>query len=201
MGSSHKQPRLLRTTVVLHPPALYGFALMSDKSGPTILCATELVVRHNDRYVLDHASLSIHDGDRIGLVGRNGSGKSTFLKIIAKELVPDGGEVTQKKDLIVGYLPQTFTLDENLNVLDNVRAGAQRVLDLIAEFESLPAHSNRHEEIEEHIQRMDGWNLDNHIETAMAKLNCPAPDRDIKTLSGGSGGWPSLVHSSRSRIC
>lgn len=158
---------------------------MSDKSGPTILCATELVVRHNDRYVLDHASLSIHDGDRIGLVGRNGSGKSTFLKIIAKELVPDGGEVTQKKDLIVGYLPQTFTLDENLNVLDNVRAGAQRVLDLIAEFESLPAHSNRHEEIEEHIQRMDGWNLDNHIETAMAKLNCPAPDRDIKTLSGG----------------
>jgi ATP-binding cassette subfamily F protein uup len=158
---------------------------MSDKSGPTILCATELVVRHNDRYILDHASLSIHEGDRIGLVGRNGSGKSTFLKIIAKELVPDGGEVTQKKDLIVGYLPQTFTLDENLNVLDNVRAGAKRVLDLIAEFESLPGHSNRHEEIEEHIQRMDGWNLDNHIETAMAKLNCPAPDRDIKTLSGG----------------
>lgn len=149
------------------------------------MCATELVVRHNDRYVLDHASLSIHDGDRIGLVGRNGSGKSTFLKIIAKELVPDGGEVTQKKDLIVGYLPQTFTLDENLNVLQNVRAGAKRVLDLIAEFESLPGHSNRHEEIEEHIQRMDGWNLDNHIETAMAKLNCPAGDRDIKTLSGG----------------
>ncbi len=158
---------------------------MSDKSGPTILCATELVVRHNDRYVLERASLSIHEGDRIGLVGRNGSGKSTFLKIIAKELEPDSGEVTQKKDLVVGYLPQTFTLDEDLNVLDNVRAGAKRVLDLIAEFESLPGHSNRHEEIEEHIQRLDGWNIDNHIETAMAKLNCPAPDRDIKTLSGG----------------
>lgn len=158
---------------------------MSDKSGPTILCATELVVRHNDRYVLERASLSIHEGDRIGLVGRNGSGKSTFLKIIAKELEPDSGEVTQKKDLVVGYLPQTFTLDEDLNVLDNVRAGAKRVLDLIAEFESLPGDSNRHEEIEEHIQRLDGWNIDNHIETAMAKLNCPAPDRDIKTLSGG----------------
>jgi len=158
---------------------------MSDKSGPTILSATELVVRHNDRYVLDHASLSIHEKDRIGLVGRNGSGKSTFLRIIAKELVPDGGEVTQKKDLIVGYLPQNFTLDENLNVLDNVRSGAKRVMDLIADFESLPATSKRHEEIEEHIQRLDGWNLDNHIETAMAKLNCPAGDRDIKTLSGG----------------
>ncbi len=158
---------------------------MSDKSGPTILCATELVVRHNDRYVLERASLSIHEGDRIGLVGRNGSGKSTFLRIIAKELDPDSGEVTQKKDLVVGYLPQTFTLDEDLNVLDNVRAGAKRVLDLIAEFESLPGDSNRHEEIEEHIQRLDGWNIDNHIETAMAKLNCPAPDRDIKTLSGG----------------
>lgn len=158
---------------------------MSEKSGPTILCATELVVRYNDRYVLERASLSIHEGDRIGLVGRNGSGKSTFLKIIAKELEPDSGEVTQKKDLIVGYLPQTFMLDENLNVLDNVRLGAKRVLDLIAEFESLPAESNRHEEIEEHIQRLDGWNIDNHIETAMAKLNCPAADRDIKTLSGG----------------
>lgn len=150
-----------------------------------ILTATDLEVRHNELVVLDRATLAIEEDGRVGMVGRNGCGKSTFLKIIAGQLQPDGGEVVRRRDLVVGYLPQEFALDPNLTVEQNVRTGAKAVLDLIHEFETLPANSNKHADIEAHITRLDGWRIDNHVQTAMAHLNCPAPDRDIATLSGG----------------
>ena len=64
-----------------------------------ILTASDLEVRYNDRVVLDRASLTIDESDRIGLVGRNGSGKSTFLKIIAGEMAPDAGKVALPRHL------------------------------------------------------------------------------------------------------
>ena len=91
----------------------------------------------------------------------------------------------RRRDLVTGYLPQEFALDPNLNVEQNVRVGAKEVLDLIHEFETLPADSKKHSEIEAHITRLDGWRIDNHVQTAMAHLFCPAGDRDISTLSGG----------------
>ena len=68
---------------------------------------------------------------------------------------------------------------------ENIRSGARVVLDLMAEFESLPAHSKRHAELEERITHLDGWALDRRIETAVAHLNCPEGSRRIETLSGG----------------
>src|ERR1039457_3281133 len=76
-------------------------------------------------------------------------------------------------------------LDPAKNVLENIRAGAKPVLDLIAEFESLPHDSKRHEHLEHRIAALEGWTLDRRIETAMSHLNCPAGDRRIDTLSGG----------------
>jgi ATP-binding cassette subfamily F protein uup len=151
----------------------------------TLLTATELVVRFNERAVLDGATLTIGERDRIGMVGRNGSGKSTMLRILADRQAPDAGEVTRRRDLLVGYLPQHFALDPALDVAANVRAGAQQVLDLIHEFESLPATSSRHADLEHRIQALDGWGLDHRLATAMAHLNCPAGDRRVDTLSGG----------------
>jgi ATP-binding cassette subfamily F protein uup len=150
-----------------------------------ILTASDLVVRYNQRAILDAATLGIEEGDRIGLVGRNGCGKTTFLKILAGLQAPDGGEVTARRDLVVSYLSQDFTLDASLDVRGNVRQGARHVLDLIAEFESLPAESKRHEELEHRIQALEGWSLDQRIETAMSHLNCPPGDRGIDSLSGG----------------
>jgi len=150
-----------------------------------ILTATDIVVRYHDRATLTGATLGIAEGDRIGLVGRNGSGKTTFLRILAGLQSPDSGEVTRRRDLVVGYLPQDFTLDPAKTVAGNVREGARHVLDLIAEFETLPAASSRHEELERRIAALDGWNLDQRLATAMAHLNCPAPDRPIDSLSGG----------------
>jgi ATPase subunit of ABC transporter with duplicated ATPase domains len=151
----------------------------------TLLTATNLVVRYNEHAVLDGATLAIDEGNRIGLVGRNGCGKTTFLKILAGSQNPDGGTVSRRRDLVVSYLSQDFTLDPAKTVYENIRDGAQHVLDLIAEFESLPAESKRHGELEHRIAALEGWTLDTRIGITMAHLNCPAGERRIDTLSGG----------------
>jgi ATP-binding cassette subfamily F protein uup len=152
---------------------------------PTIISASEVTVRYNNHTVIDAVTLGIQEGDRIGLVGRNGCGKTTFLKILAGLQTPDGGEVSRQRDLVISYLPQDFMLDDNKNVYENIRDGAQHVINLIAEFESLPHDSKRHEELEQRIQVLEGWTMDRRIEAAMAHLNCPPADRRIDSLSGG----------------
>src|SRR5271169_4574603 len=151
----------------------------------TIISASEVTVRYNEHAILDDVTLGIQEGDRIGLVGRNGSGKTTFLKILAGLQSPDSGEISRQRDLVVSYLPQDFMLDATKNVYENVRDGAQHVLNLITEFESLPHDSKRHGELEQRIMVLDGWTVDRRIEIAMAHLNCPAADRRIESLSGG----------------
>jgi ATP-binding cassette subfamily F protein uup len=165
----------------------------------TILNATDVTVRYNDRAILDAATLAIDEGQRIGLVGRNGCGKTTFLKLLAGLQSPDSGEVTRRHDLVASYLSQDFTLDPALDVRGNVRAGAQHVLDLIAEFESLPADSKRHEALEHRIQTLEGWTVDSRVETAMAHLNCPPGDRGIASLSGGEKRRVALARAIVSR--
>jgi ATP-binding cassette subfamily F protein uup len=165
----------------------------------TILNATDVTVRYNDRAILDAATLAIDEGQRIGLVGRNGCGKTTFLKLLAGLQSPDHGEVTRRHDLVASYLSQDFTLDPALDVRGNVRAGAQHVLDLIAEFESLPADSKRHEALEHRIQTLEGWTVDSRVETAMAHLNCPPGDRGIASLSGGEKRRVALARAIVSR--
>ncbi len=151
----------------------------------TILAANNLTLRFNERTILDSATLGLDEGDRVGLVGRNGCGKTTFLRILARALTPDSGELAARRDLVVSYLPQEFTLDSSLDVRGNVRMGARPTLDLIAEFESLPSASKRHEELERRIHALDGWTLDQRVETALSHLNCPPGERRIDSLSGG----------------
>ncbi|MDB6016020.1 MAG: transporter [Pedosphaera sp.] len=158
---------------------------MANDSTTAILTATDLEVRYNEQLVLNKASLTICERDRIGMVGRNGSGKSTFLRILAGEQQPDAGTQTRRRDLVIGYLSQEFTLDLEKNVYENVRAGAKHVLDLIHQFESLPAESKRHDELEERIRLLDGWGLEHRLKTAMSHLNVPDGERRIDTLSGG----------------
>jgi len=157
---------------------------MAD-AAPTLLTALDLGVRYNEDVILDGASLTIREGEHVGLVGRNGSGKSTFLKILAGHQTADRGEITCRRGMIVSYLSQEFTLDSAKSVYENIREGAKHVDDLIAEFESLPPESKRHEELEHRIVALDGWNLDNRLETAMSHLGVPGSDRRIDSLSGG----------------
>ncbi len=138
-----------------------------------------------EQIVLDKASLSIHEYDRIGLVGKNGAGKSTFLKIISGIQHPDSGEVAKRKNLVTGFLSQEFTLDEAKNVYENILAGAEKELNLIREYELTTFDSPNKHYLEETIMQMDSWNLEKRINILAKSLNAPDTDRDIASLSGG----------------
>ncbi|MBL1212215.1 MAG: ATP-binding cassette domain-containing protein [Ignavibacteriae bacterium] len=168
---------------------------MKNNVTPVILTAMELDVHFGEQIILDNASLSVHEGDRIGLVGRNGVGKSTFLKIISGLMEPDSGNVAKKKELVVGFLTQEFTLDEFKNVYENVLAGADNILVLIDEYESLPFDSPKRNILEEKIQYLDGWNLEKKINQLLKSLNAPEADRAIDTLSGGEKRRVALCRS------
>lgn len=165
----------------------------------TLIAANEISVAYNNRVILDEASLAIHENDRIGLVGRNGSGKTTFLRLLAGLQTADSGEITRRRDRVLGYLPQDFTLDASKTVIENIRDGARHVLDLIAEFESLPSDSPRHEEVEHRIMALEGWSIDQRIATAMSHLNCPEGQRPIDQLSGGEKRRVALCRAIVSR--
>ena len=158
---------------------------MSQSPRITLLDASELKVRFNDNEVLKSASLTIRDGDHLGMVGRNGCGKSTFLKILAGIAQADDGKVTPRSGLGIGYLPQGLDASDDVSVLDTIRDGAAHSFNLLDEYESLPADSNRQTELEQQIATADAWNIETRIETAMMHLNTPAADRLMGTLSGG----------------
>lgn len=158
---------------------------MKSNVNPVILTAMELEVRFGEQIILDKASLSIHEGDRIGLVGRNGAGKSTFLKVISGSLSPDSGDVAKKKNLVTGMLSQEFTLDETKNVHENILDGAAKIVSLLKEYEELPHDSSQRHLLEEKILQVDGWDLERKIDLLITSLNAPKADREIVTLSGG----------------
>jgi len=160
-----------------------------------LLDASELKVRFNENEVLKSASLTIRDGDHLGMVGRNGCGKSTFLKILAGIAHADDGKVTLRTGLGIGYLPQGLNASDGVSVLDTIRDGAEHSFNLLDEYEALPADSNRQTELEQQIVAADAWNIETRIETAMMHLNTPAADRLMGTLSGGEKRRVALCRS------
>ena len=160
-----------------------------------MLDASELKVRFNENEVLKSASLTIRDGDHLGMVGRNGCGKSTFLKILAGIAHADDGKVTLRTGLGIGYLPQGLNASDGVSVLDTIRDGAEHSFNLLDEYEALPADSNRQTELEQQIAAADAWNIETRIETAMMHLNTPASDRLMGTLSGGEKRRVALCRS------
>ncbi len=149
-----------------------------------------------DKQVLRDISLGFYYGAKIGVLGLNGSGKSTLLRIMAG-LDPDYvGEISATKGYSIGYLEQEPQLDESKTVQEIVQEAVAPTLALLARFEevnaefanpdadfdSLIAEQTR---LQEEIDRLDAWNLDNHLEIAMDALRCPPPDAPIKILSGG----------------
>ncbi|MBI2429308.1 MAG: ATP-binding cassette domain-containing protein [Ignavibacteriales bacterium] len=172
---------------------------MSKQISPVLVAAKDISIRFGEQVVLKDATLSIHQTDRIGLIGTNGSGKSTLIKIIAGLIPPDSGDISRKRELVTGYLSQDFTLDESKSVFENIMDGAHDVIDILREYESLPYDSERHHILEEHIHLLDGWNLENRIEAAMHSLNVPDKERDIATLSGGEKRRVALCRAIISR--
>ena len=151
----------------------------------TILSVSEIAVRYGDRVVLDGAAVVIHADDRVGMVGRNGTGKSTFLRIAAGSMEPDSGKVVLRRDLITGYLPQVFDLADKETVHQNILEGARHILDMVREYEHTPADSSHSGELLGRIEHADGWNIEHRTKSLIAHLHAPDPDRIVGTLSGG----------------
>ncbi len=158
---------------------------MAEESAIVMASVESLEKAFGTQIILNKACLAIYEGERIGLVGSNGSGKSTFLKILAGFEQPDSGTVVRRKGIRVGFLPQEFTLDQTLNVRENVMSGASHVTELLKEYESLPHDSTRAHDIETKLNHIDGWNIENKAENIMTRLNCPPPDSPVSNLSGG----------------
>ncbi|MBI2776708.1 MAG: energy-dependent translational throttle protein EttA [Chloroflexi bacterium] len=149
-----------------------------------------------DRTVLEDISISFYPGAKIGVIGSNGAGKSSLLRIMAG--LDDGfvGEARLTPGFTVGHLSQEPQLDPAKNVTQNVLDGVRPVQDLIdaynavmakwsdpdADYEAVGAEQAA---LEDRINAADAWNLERNVEIAMDALRCPPDDADVTTLSGG----------------
>lgn len=153
------------------------------------------------KQIIKNIYLSFYYGAKIGIIGLNGSGKSTVMKIIAGIDQSFQGDVVFSPGYTVGYLPQEPELDPQKTVREVVLEGAQEVVDVLKEYEEInlafgdedvlndPDKMDkliaRQGEIQDKIDAMDAWELDNKIERAMDALRCPPDDQLIEFLSGG----------------
>ena len=153
------------------------------------------------KQIIKNIYLSFFYGAKIGIIGLNGSGKSTVMKIIAGLDKSFQGDVVFSPGYSVGYLPQEPELDPNKTVRDIVLEGAQEIVDVLAEYEEInnafmdedvmsdPDKMDkliaRQGEVQDKIDALDAWELDTKIERAMDALRCPPDDQLIGTLSGG----------------
>ena len=148
--------------------------------------------------VLKNIWLSFYYGAKIGVLGLNGSGKSSLLKIIAGLDTNHQGKVTFDKDYKIGYLEQEPTLDDNKTVRQIVEEGVQHIVNVIKDYEDVnnklcePLDDDAmmkaielQGELMEKMDHYDAWNLDHKLETAMESLRCPEGDTAINICSGG----------------
>jgi len=151
---------------------------------------------HGDKVILDDVTMSFYPGAKIGVVGPNGAGKSTILKIMAGLEQPSNGEARLTPGHSVGILLQEPPLNEDKDVIGNVREGVAEIYAKLerfneiseemanpdADYDTLLAEMGR---LQDELDHADAWDLDSQLEQAMDALRCPPPDADVKVLSGG----------------
>jgi energy-dependent translational throttle protein EttA len=148
----------------------------------------------NKKVILKDIYLGYYYGAKIGVLGLNGAGKSTLLKILAGVDTQIDGQIVRQPNYTVGYLEQEPQLEKGKTVLDIVRQGVASTLKLLQDFEDIsnkfaePMSDAQMEkllarqgEIQEKIDKLDAWNLDQQLEQAMDALRCPPSDQVVKS--------------------
>ncbi|RYG68365.1 ATP-binding cassette domain-containing protein, partial [bacterium] len=148
--------------------------------------------------VLNNIDLQFLPGTKIAIIGVNGAGKSTLMKIMGGIDTEYTGEAWAAEGIRVGYLQQEPKLDESKSVMDNVKDGVREVADMIDRFNAISAEMGDPKDdtdfdklleemgvLQEKIDAVDGWTLDNQLEIAMEALRCPPGDSPVTKLSGG----------------
>jgi sulfate-transporting ATPase len=180
--------------------AAFHFFNMSNNNEPNKIIFSMVKVSkfYDKRPVLKDIYLSFFYGAKIGVLGLNGAGKSSLLRIIAGQDKDFNGEVVFSKGYTVGLLEQEPKLDDTKTVRETVEEAVQETVDLLKEFEEINAKFaepmsddemnallERQGEVQEKLDAADAWDLDSRLEMAMDALRCPPPETPVKTLSGG----------------
>ncbi|HBV99120.1 MAG: ABC transporter [Peptococcaceae bacterium BICA1-7] len=154
-----------------------------------LLSAENICKSYSEKKLLYNISLGINEGDKIGLIGINGTGKTTLLKIIAGVEQPDEGVVVRGNSVRIEYLPQNPCFDPQASVLEQVFKGSSPVMKLIREYEeALSGRENSSERIlklTHDMDAMNAWNMESEARTILTKLGVTDFNARIDTLSGG----------------
>ena len=158
---------------------------------------SNLSLAYGDRPLLDKVDLTIHKGERIGILGQNGAGKSTFMKLLCGQALPDSGELWRAGDLRVAYLDQNLPELSNETVYDYVASGLAELGDLLRRYHAMthtdadkidwsdPRQMDAMAELQRQIEARDGWAFQHRIDNVVDSLKLPA-DSLMGNLSGGS---------------
>ena len=149
---------------------------------------------HGDKVILGNVTLAFLPGAKIGVVGPNGMGKSTLLRMMAGLEQPSNGEARLLPGFTVGMLGQEPVLDESKTVLGNVEEGVADVKALLEQYNQIAEKMatdysdellSELGKLQEQLDHRGGWDLDSQLEQAMDALRCPPPEADVRVLSGG----------------
>ena len=173
-----------------------------------LLKLTDISIAFGDHELLDNANLTIDSGQRIGLLGRNGEGKSTLLRLINGEIKPDNGEIRYQVGSTIASLEQTPGMAQESTVFDVVASGLGSVGEWISEYQSISIARDDHArgdheltmhrlaELQQKLEACDGWNLSGNVEKTLSRLSLPSQEM-VNSLSGG---WQRRVSLARALV-
>ncbi len=171
---------------------------MSNEQEKVIYSMHRVTKRHGQKEVLKNITLGYFYGAKIGVLGLNGAGKSSLLKILAGVDKNFDGNIVIAPGYSIGYLEQEPLVDETRTVREVVEEGVKEVIDLVHEFndinakfaepmepEEMDALIDRQAKVQEKMDAMDAWDIDSRLEMAMDALRCPPADAKVSEISGG----------------
>lgn len=150
-----------------------------------LLSASEIRLSYGWQTLLDGVTLAIEAGEKVGLVGRNGCGKTSLLKILTGEHAADSGDISVRRGTRIGYLPQEFELDDQRTVHENIAAGAADIVEAMRRYEHGEGTETELADLLHLIDHVDGWNLDARIKATATALDAPPLNAPVAPLSGG----------------
>jgi ATPase subunit of ABC transporter with duplicated ATPase domains len=171
---------------------------MVNEANKVIYSMIKVSKKYRDQYVLKDITLSYFYGAKIGVLGLNGSGKSSLLRILAGVDTEFEGETILSEGFTIGLLEQEPQLEPEATVREIVEQGVQDTVDLLAEYEeinagfaepmdddAMQALIERQGEVQDRLEALDAWNLDSRLDMAMDAPRCPPADTKCGVLSGG----------------
>ncbi|WP_447555929.1 ATP-binding cassette domain-containing protein [Vreelandella sp. EE22] len=166
----------------------------------TLLRLEQLQLAYGTHVLLNRADLTVEKGERLALVGRNGTGKSTLLKLVAGDILPDDGTVWRAPGLKIGVLAQELPESSGMTIFDMVAQGLPEAGELLSEYDHLindpDPDMDRMATLQTRLEAIDGWSFHQRIDTVLTRLGLP-PAAEMNSLSGG---WRRRVALARALV-